>query len=336
MNNNPLVSIVVPIYNVEKYLSRCLDSICSQTYTNTEIILVNDGSTDKCPEIIQSYAIRENRIKVVNKPNGGPTSARNAGVSIATGKYIWFIDSDDYANLDALGKMIEVACQNNSDIVISGYKLIPNIEKPNDSIYVGPQFNKNITGTEALLLMLCHKIGSDPWARIFKRSLYVENDIVLPAEIWAGEDTLLNYQMFLYAKKISPVEKAAINHIYRKGSLTTLKERFFINQHLGVRYMANYGFPNEDIKNAYYGRLGSDFLTCYRKMNKMVLDKIGIKSVKEINYYLNCLSCYNKVKMEGVKLSFKRKYIFGMFGITPVRFFTAYFMKCLSLFFKKQ
>lgn len=89
------ISIIIPIYNVEKYLKRCIDSIVNQTYKNTEIILVNDGSPDNCGEICDEYAKIDSRIKVIHKENGGLSSARNAGIDISSGEYIMFVDSDD-------------------------------------------------------------------------------------------------------------------------------------------------------------------------------------------------------------------------------------------------
>lgn len=96
----PKVSIIVPIYNMEKYLGRCIDSILVQTHTNIEVILVDDGSTDSSPQVCDDYAKRDPRIKVIHKSNGGLSSARNAGLDIATGDYIGFVDSDDYISTD--------------------------------------------------------------------------------------------------------------------------------------------------------------------------------------------------------------------------------------------
>ena len=95
---NPLISVIVPIYNVEKYLARCVDSIVNQTYKNLEIILVDDGSPDLCPQMCDDYAEKDSRIKVVHKKNGGLSDARNAGMAVSTGEYISFIDSDDYVS----------------------------------------------------------------------------------------------------------------------------------------------------------------------------------------------------------------------------------------------
>ena len=96
----PLISVIVPIYNVEKYLDRCVDSIINQTYKNLEIILVDDGSPDNCPQMCDDYAKKDSRIKVVHKENGGLSDARNVGMEVATGEYVSFIDSDDYISLD--------------------------------------------------------------------------------------------------------------------------------------------------------------------------------------------------------------------------------------------
>ena len=96
MNKKALISIIVPVYNVDKYLSKCIDSIISQTYNDIELILVDDGSPDNSPKICDEYARKDNRIIVIHKENGGVSSARNAGLDIAKGKYIGFVDPDDY------------------------------------------------------------------------------------------------------------------------------------------------------------------------------------------------------------------------------------------------
>ena len=96
--NNPLISVIVPIYNVERYLKACVDSIVNQTYSNLEIILVDDGSPDKCPEICDEYAKRDKRIKVIHQENGGLSAARNAGINVVRGEFLTFIDSDDFVS----------------------------------------------------------------------------------------------------------------------------------------------------------------------------------------------------------------------------------------------
>ena len=108
MNENPKISVILPVYNVEKYLRQCLDSVINQTYKNLEIILVNDGSTDNSGKICEEYALNDERIKVIHKENGGISSARNAAIDIAKGQYITFIDSDDDVELDYIDYLYDI------------------------------------------------------------------------------------------------------------------------------------------------------------------------------------------------------------------------------------
>ena len=117
----PLVSVIVPIYKVEPYLRRCLDSIVKQTYTNLEIILVDDGSPDGCPQICDEYAARDKRIVVIHKDNGGLSDARNAGLDICKGEYISFIDSDDWVANIYIEAMLKATITNNAEIFNEGY-----------------------------------------------------------------------------------------------------------------------------------------------------------------------------------------------------------------------
>ena len=112
----PLISVIVPVYNAEKYLSKCLDSILAQTYTNLEIILVDDGSTDNSSKICEKYARKDNRIKVIHKQNGGVSSARNTALAIVTGEYIGFVDSDDYVDHDMYDYLLSLIILNKADI----------------------------------------------------------------------------------------------------------------------------------------------------------------------------------------------------------------------------
>lgn len=117
----PLVSVIVPIYKVEPYLRRCLDSIVNQTYTNLEIILVDDGSPDGCPAICDEYAAKDNRIVVIHKENGGLSDARNAGLDICKGEFVYFIDSDDFIVKDCISILFSALKKNDADIAIANY-----------------------------------------------------------------------------------------------------------------------------------------------------------------------------------------------------------------------
>ena len=113
-----LVSVIIPIYGVEQYLDRCVRSVVNQSYAHLEIILVDDGSTDRCPAMCDAWANKDSRIQVIHKPNGGLSSARNAGLDMATGEFIAFVDSDDYVEPDYIATMIDAAQKNHADLVM--------------------------------------------------------------------------------------------------------------------------------------------------------------------------------------------------------------------------
>ena len=122
----PRVSIIVPMYGVEKYVEQCIDSLLKQTLQEIEIILVDDGSPDRSGEIADEYAKKDSRIKVVHQKNSGLGPARNTGIRVATGDYIGFVDSDDWANHQMFARLYEVAVKNNADIVVSGHCEVTN------------------------------------------------------------------------------------------------------------------------------------------------------------------------------------------------------------------
>ena len=116
-----LISVIVPIYNIDRYVGICIESIIKQTYDNLEIILVDDGSTDKSPVICDLYATKDNRIKVIHKPNGGLVSARKAGVQNATGKFVGYVDGDDYVEPTFFESLYNAITRYDADVAISGY-----------------------------------------------------------------------------------------------------------------------------------------------------------------------------------------------------------------------
>ena len=124
MNNQPKVSIIVPIYNVEEYLVKCLDSLVNQTLKEIEIICINDGSTDNSLEILKAYAQKDDRITVINKKNSGVSDARNTGLEMANGEYVMFVDSDDYLEIQTCQSIYEKIKKDNSNLLIFNYFLV--------------------------------------------------------------------------------------------------------------------------------------------------------------------------------------------------------------------
>ena len=171
----PLVSIIVPVYKVEKYLDRCVESLVNQTYKNIEIILVDDGSPDNCPEMCDAWAQKDSRIVVIHKENGGVSSARNKGLESARGEWIWFVDSDDYVELFALEKLVPMT--DNSDLIIFDTRI--------DELYVkDDRFFDNY--------YFMYRFGFGPCNKLYKKSIITENNLKFDVEEAIGEDLLFN------------------------------------------------------------------------------------------------------------------------------------------------
>ncbi len=171
MKNTPLISIILPIYNVEKYLSKCLDSIIHQTYENLEIILVDDGSTDACPEICDKYAKQDSRIKVIHQENMDVSGARNTGLANVSGEYISFIDPDDYVAKDYIGYLFQLLKDNQCDMAICGMTFV--YEDGASKTKINSIETEILNSFDALEFMLYQKkINNSPCAKLYKRELF--------------------------------------------------------------------------------------------------------------------------------------------------------------------
>lgn len=167
---NELVSIIVPIYNVEKYLEKCIESIIKQSYKNLEIILVNDGSTDKSKEICNRYKNQDKRILLINKKNNGVSAARNAGLDIAKGKYIAFVDSDDYLESHMIESMLRNINTTCCDMAICGYNII--FEDGKNKVSDNNNITTILKSKEVIeLIFRTNKINGFLWNKIFKREI---------------------------------------------------------------------------------------------------------------------------------------------------------------------
>ena len=181
--NNPKISIIVPVYNVEKYLKKCIDSILSQTYKNIEVICINDGSTDSCIDILKEYEKRDERIIVISKENGGLSAARNDGMKKSTGEYVFFVDSDDWIESDMCEVMLGKLIENDADACMCCYTkefgTHSKVERifEDDCVLEGEEFKKNFYRRLFGLYEkeLCSPEKADlivsAWMQLFKRRL---------------------------------------------------------------------------------------------------------------------------------------------------------------------
>ena len=164
-----LISIIIPVYNVEKYLKECVDSVRKQTYKNLEIILIDDGSKDNSGKLCDELAKEDNRIKVIHKENGGLSDARNVGIENATGEYIQFIDSDDFVEKDMIEILHNDICQEKADVSMCSLYLYKDGEKTTDASYKREIFNKELVLKE---ILLDERVRSYAWNKMFKKSLF--------------------------------------------------------------------------------------------------------------------------------------------------------------------
>ena len=212
----PKISIIVPVYNVEEYIHRCIDSILAQTFTDFELILVNDGSPDQCGKICDEYAENDSRIKVIHKKNGGLSDARNAGLEIAQGEYIGFVDSDDYIEHDMYEKLIEACKEDNSQLAMCGrYKVLGEELKPMFS-FKGRKIWQSREAIEKLLTW--DNIDSSAWDKLFSRNLFEE--LRFPVGKY-NEDIYIMTQIIHQAGKIVHIGDAKYYYFHRLDSITT-------------------------------------------------------------------------------------------------------------------
>lgn len=190
----PLISIIVPVYNVEKVLHNCIESILSQTFTDFELLLIDDGSPDNSGAICDKYADRDSRIKVIHKENAGVSTARNTGFFNATGKYIVCVDSDDYINDDYLQSFINIVDKYpDAEMVWCGFSTVRNYEK---SIIQKVNYNNDeITESDISEIMTLHEkwLDASPCNKLYLRENIVKNNLKMDINLSLGEDLLFNY-----------------------------------------------------------------------------------------------------------------------------------------------
>lgn len=210
-----LVSIIVPIYNVELYLKRCIDSLINQKYRNIEIILVDDGSPDNCPNICDGYAETDNRIKVIHKTNGGLSDARNAGLRTATGDLIAFVDSDDWVSSTYIEAMLNAMNDSGADIVECGF-IRTSGEIPISAR--GVQFSrKEYSSTEALqLLIKDHELHQIVWNKLYTRSVIADTLFEVGKY---NEDEFWTYQIMGRAQKIVKIDDILYYYYQNNASI---------------------------------------------------------------------------------------------------------------------
>lgn len=214
--NNPLISVVVPVYKVEPYLEKCVESILAQTYSNLEVILVDDGSPDNCGKICDQLQQKDPRIVVIHKSNGGLSSARNAGIEIAHGEYIGFVDSDDSIEPDMYEKLYQAIQSDETELAVCAVNYVYEDGK----ILTKPGLGKNATFNfhEAMIEMNLHRLfDMATWSKLYHRDLF--EGLRFPMGK-LSEDYYVMFRILDRAQKISYVDAYCYNYLQRKNSVT--------------------------------------------------------------------------------------------------------------------
>lgn len=299
-----LITIIVPVYNVEKYINECINSLINQTYKNIEIILVDDGSKDNSGIICDDYAASDTRIKVIHKHNEGLGFARNTGLKAAQGKFVTFMDSDDKADTDLVEKLVNEIYETGSDTCIGGFKRISEKgtvsfkEKYDRAVYEGEDvYNK----------LFARMLGSAPdkhdavrmsvWNVMYSMDIIQKHNIEFPSErVFISEDIIWDSEYYKYAKKAVVTSSVAYNYRITPGSLTQKYKPDMLNKICILYNEMHARLSGDRIKIA---RLQRQFFvnlrTCIKQEQFSVSNKSNIEiraAIKEIvdNHVVNTVS----------------------------------------------
>lgn len=276
----PKVSVIVPVYNVEPYIEKCLESLVNQTIDDIEIIIVNDGSTDNSKEIIQKK-IKQFPEKMVylEKENGGLSDARNYGMTYAKGEYIAFLDSDDYVEKDMYEKMYQIAKKENSDMVeCDFYWEYPNKQKQDSA--------QRYEGKKEML----EKIRVVAWNKLIRREILEKSQIKFPKG-YRYEDVEFTYLLIPYLEKVSFLKQPCVHYIQREGSISNLqnertKEIFDVLEHVIKTYQEKGIYETYQTQLEYvYVRYAfcSSFLRMVKIPDKIVREKMLQETWEQVN-----------------------------------------------------
>ncbi|GLU52715.1 glycosyl transferase [Dyadobacter frigoris] len=251
MTKQTKISVIVPVYNVQNFINKCIESILNQSFTEFELILINDGSTDNSGTICDEYAEKDPRIKVFHKSNQGVSSARNVGVANASGIYSIHVDGDDYVQNNMLSDMYEKAISEEADMVISDYY----IQSKNTSRYVKQRIGP--TPTDCIKQILCGQLHGSCWNKLVKHDLYVNHNIKFQNNINMCEDVEVVTRLMYYSNKISYLNNAYLYYVQQPSSCVALRHEstFQSLHHVAQRLHSFFGKKPDFQKSLLYFKI---------------------------------------------------------------------------------
>ena len=324
--NSPKISIIIPVYNVAPYLAQCLDSVVNQSLKEIEIILVNDGSTDNSAEICKEYAAKDARIKFISKENGGLSSARNAGHEHVTAKYLMYLDSDDWINLETCAIALKSIEENNADLVFwTRIKEFPDLSVPVRSIFKD-QTIFDSTSNNFLQRRIAGLLGietrnptqtdaiSSAWGKLYRYSIIKENSIeFVDTKLIGSEDTLFNFEVFQYVKKAVSLDQN-LNH-YRKDNPNSLTKNHksslmprYLNLFKAMEDILNRKGNQSDFIQALNNRIAFmtiNIVLSITSENNLLPYKSKIRDIKDVVTNPKFANAYQKMETKHLPIHWK-------------------------------
>lgn len=291
MLNDYKISVIVPAYNIEKYLPRCLDSILNQTHKNLEVIVISDGSTDNTNSVIEEYAKKDNRIVPLFKENSGVSDTRNRGLEIATGDYIGFVDGDDYIEPDMYEALLSNALEYNADISHCGYQMV----FPSRVDYYYNTSKKLVQNKEQGIIDMIKGEYIEPgiWNKLYKKEIL--KDVKMDADIKFNEDLLFNIFAFNNADLSVYEDKPLYHYILRKGSAMTseinvkkITDPVLVLENI-YKFSKN---KSTEIQNIAFNKLISKYIRTYVNIKILKVKKLSVYA-KELRKKVKAYPSFN-------------------------------------------
>lgn len=288
-NHNSKISIIVPVYNVEHELSRCVDSILNQSYTNIEVILVDDGSTDRCPSICDAFVMKDRRVRVIHKPNGGLSSARNAGLREASGEWVLYVDSDDYILNDSCERLIAVGAKYDCDIVSAD--AIREFNGGREYMVHGSLADGKCYPSRDFIIKTVKPCEwyAPAWLNLYKRSFLIENNLFF-VEGLLHEDMEMQPRVFLAAKTVAYCAYPFYRYVDRASSImnaSKVDERVTAMEWIYSNWKSKFeAIEDGELARALNGHLAKCYLHSCCEFGH-VLTVAGITNVYLLNSSLN-------------------------------------------------
>lgn len=278
-----LVSIVIPVYNSEKYIAKCLASLQSQSYDNIEVIIINDGSTDQTQKVIKDFIKTDKRFVLINKENAGVSSARNAGIQLAKGKYLIFVDSDDYVTSDYVETLLSLMQDKNNELACADYYIVERGAAYSQSS--GTNKIEVLRRIDAIdLLHNDHCFQGYLWNKIFLKDVIIQNSILFDPDIKIWEDMLFCLKYLVHVKKIVHINKAI--YYYVNHSESVMNDKSIWNEYTQLKALEGMW----ELLQPYGGTFKEYIRNCYTNTLAGLLgkktrysDKIMMRKIKELH-----------------------------------------------------